>query len=213
MLSIIIPACNEEKYLEQTINSIRSQNHENYEIIIVCDGCTDLTEEIAKKHTSKIIKLKQRQGPAIAKNRGAELSQGSKLIFLDADTHLTPGVLREIEKILEKRPNIVGTCRIKPSNKRLKHQILMLIKNYLLCPFGVSNGIIFCSKETFDKFKGFRNVKQMEDGFFIRAVKKKEGFKILKTPVINSTRRFDEIGYVKIWIYWIKKALKNNLNE
>jgi len=53
MISIIIPACNEEKYLLDTIKSIKSQSFKDFEIIVVCDGCTDNTPLIAKKHSDK----------------------------------------------------------------------------------------------------------------------------------------------------------------
>ncbi len=124
MLSIIIPACNEEKYLENTINAIKTQNKTNCEIIVVCDGCNDKTPEIAKKLAHKSLILKKRKGPSIAKNEGAKIAKGKQLIFLDADTIITKGVLNRIEEILNLEKDIVGTCLIKPSNKKLSQAIL-----------------------------------------------------------------------------------------
>ena len=66
--SIIIPACNEEKYIEKTLKSIPR----NQEIIVVCNGCIDLTEKIAKKY-SKVISIKEKN-VSIAKNLGAKIS-------------------------------------------------------------------------------------------------------------------------------------------
>lgn len=209
MISIIIPACNEEKYLESTIKSIKNQNYEKYEIIVVCDGCTDNTDKIAKKLADKTVILKKRQGPAIAKNEGAKISKYNKLVFLDADTHLTKNTLGNISKALDKNPNIVGTCKIKPSNKKLKHKLCYFLKNYLVCPFGVSNGLIFCTKETFTKFKGFNEkLKKGEDGDFVRKIKAASKFMIVNEYVINSTRRFDKKGYLAMGIYWLKEAVK-----
>ena len=48
--SIIIPANNEEKYIEKTINSIKEQSFKDYEIIVVANGCTDNTAEIVKNN-------------------------------------------------------------------------------------------------------------------------------------------------------------------
>ncbi len=209
MISIIIPACNEEKYLAETINAIKEQEYKEYEIIVVCDGCTDSTEKIARKFTKKVVSLKRRVGPANAKNRGGDVATGSNLVFLDADTRLTAKTLSEIAKVLEKDKGIIGTCKITPSNKALKHRFFMGLKNRVMCPLGVSNGIIFCSKETFHDFKGFNpKLKKGEDGDFVRKIKKQRKFIILQTPIISSTRRFEKKGYVKIGLYWIKEYLK-----
>ncbi len=209
MISIIIPACNEEKYLEKTIKSIKSQDYGDYEIIVVCDGCTDNTCKVAQKLADETIILRQRQGPAKAKNEGIKLAKGNKLVFLDADTHLTNRALENISKILDKNPNVVGTCKIKPSNKKLKHKLCYFLKNYIISPFGVSNGIIFCTKEVFNRFNGFNShLRKKEDGDFVRRIKSKSKFMIIDEYVISSTRRFDKKGYLVIGIYWLKEYFK-----
>ncbi|HLC58245.1 MAG TPA: glycosyltransferase [Candidatus Nanoarchaeia archaeon] len=214
MVSIIIPACNEEMYLENTLKSIKNQNFKNHEIIVVCDGCTDNTEKIAKKYKTKIVNLKERTGPANAKNKGVEKADYNKLVFLDADTLLSEGILNNIDKILNSEKEIIGTCIIKPSNRKLKHKIAMSIKNTFFCPLGKSNGIIFCKKSTFEKFKGFNNsLKQAEDWDFVRRIKKQGKYIILKNPVISSTRRFEEKGYTYTTVYWIKQMLKPKLDK
>ena len=203
MISIIIPAYNEENYLEETIKSIKYQNF-IHEIIVVCDGCTDKTLELAKEYANKFILLKDRNGPAIAKNEGAKLSKYNKLVFLDADTKLTENTLKEISEALDK--NLFGTCKIKPSNKDIKHSVMMYIKN--LDPFPFTNGIFFCTKEAFQKTGGFPGVKKGEERSLLKKISKEYKFKLLKTPVISSTRRFDKKGYLKVMLYWIKEYLK-----
>ena len=204
MLSIIIPAHNEENYILGTINSVNSQSFKDYELIVVCDSCTDNTSKIANSLVDKVIITKEKLGPARAKNEGAKHANGEKLVFLDADTLLTPDVLKDIDLVL---PNVkVGTCRIKPSNNKLKHRIMMSIKNNLLCPFGVSNAVIFCSKDDFVSQKGFnKDLKKGEDGDFIRRLKKEGKFILLEAPVISSTRRFDKKGYLRTMLYWLKE--------
>ncbi|HIH25535.1 glycosyltransferase [Candidatus Woesearchaeota archaeon] len=204
MISIIIPACNEEKYLLDTIKSIKSQSFKDFEIIVVCDGCTDNTPLIAKKHSDKVILNKERNGPTRPKNLGAKKSSGDILVFLDADTHLTKDVLKKINEVSDKI--IVGTCKIKPSNNKFKHRLMMSLKNNILCPFGVSNGIIFCKKNDFFKYNGFNEkLKKGEDGHFVRLLKKKGRFIILKNHVISSTRRFDSKGYIRTFGYWLRE--------
>ncbi len=204
MISIIIPACNEENYLEATINSIKSQNFKDYEIIVVCDGCTDNTDKMAEKLADKVVILKERKGPATAKNEGVKLSKYNKLIFLDADTKITFGVLEEVSNALNKK--FYGTCKIKPDSNKLKHRIMMAIKNLYPLPF--TNGIVFCTKEVFSKVGGFSDLKKGEDGNFVKKLNKENEFLLLKTPVISSTRRFDNKGYLKVMLYWIKEYIK-----
>ncbi len=210
MLSVIIPACNEEVYLKTTIDAVRRQNTA-HEVIVVSDASTDKTDVIASKHADKFLRLEKRQGPAHAKNAGAKLAKGEILIFLDADTVLTQDVLQSIEK--QTKENFVGTCRIEPLEKKAKHEFFMWLKNYFLCPFGVSNGIIFCTKKTFEEFGRFPEVKKREDGLLLRKIKKAGKFKILKEPVKSSMRRFEKIGYVGVAKYWVKEALKPSDQE
>lgn len=204
MISVIIPACNEEKYLKDTINSVKSQNYKNFEIIVVCDGCTDDTEKIANKLTNKVIVLKERKGPATAKNEGLKLAKYKKLVFLDADTKLTQNTLKTISEAIDKK--LYGTCKIKPSNNKIKHKIMMSFKN--LCPIPFTNGIIFCSKDVFTKVNGFDNIKKGEDGHFVRKLSKYNKFVLLNNYIISSTRRFDKKGYLKVMLYWIKEYIK-----
>lgn len=206
MISVIIPAHNEESYIEDTIKSIKEQSFKDYEIIVVCDGCTDNTLEKVKKLANKIIVLKTRKGPAIAKNEGAKRASGNLLVFLDADTKITEGLLKDINS----NEFSVGTAKIKPSNDKFKHKLMMFLKNNILCPFGVSNGIIFCNKKDFESINGFPSVNKGEDGSLVRKLKNNGKFYISNYPVISSTRRFDKKGYFNVIFYWIKEAFNKN---
>jgi len=86
MISVVIPAYNSEKTIASTIKALLKQNYpkNKYEIIVVDDGSTDKTIEVASKFPIKIIKLKHK-GPANARNVGAKRSKGSIILFTDAD--------------------------------------------------------------------------------------------------------------------------------
>ncbi len=207
MLSVIIPACNEENYLKETIESVKKQNLKSCEIIVISDGSLDKTDKISAEYADKFLRLEKRQGPAAAKNAGARIARGEILVFLDADTHMTERVLEEIEKVCKN--NVVGTCQISPSKNSFKNKMFMTLKNHLLCPLGVSNGILFCTKKTFDEYGGYNPLlKKREEGDFLRKIKSSGNFIILKNKVISSTRRFDQLGYSKVISYWIGEALK-----
>lgn len=211
MISIIIPASNEENYLKDTIKSIKSQDFKHYEIIVVCDGCTDNTEKIAKKLANKVILIPPpRKGSGNAKDKGAKEAKYNKLVFLDADTHPTKGTLKAISTTLNKK-NTYGTCKIKPSNTKPKHRLMMYIKN--LYPFPFSNGIIFCTKKEFKKTKGFGKVHKGEDGSLVKQLDKNNKFTLINKYVISSSRRFENRGYLKVGLYWIKECIKPSKNK
>jgi glycosyltransferase involved in cell wall biosynthesis len=86
LVSIIVPVYNGEKYLSEAIDSILSQTYHPTEIIIVDDGSTDGSAEIAQRFSSPVKYCYQTNaGTGAARNRGIELAQGSFFAFLDAD--------------------------------------------------------------------------------------------------------------------------------
>jgi glycosyltransferase involved in cell wall biosynthesis len=90
-VSIIIPAFNAAPYIIEAIDSALKQTQAVHEIIVVDDGSTDNTPEIAALRKAKITLLRQtNQGVSIARNRGARESTGEWLLFLDADDRLLP---------------------------------------------------------------------------------------------------------------------------
>ena len=88
-VSVIIPAYNQAKYLEDALNSVRNQTFEDWECIIVNDGSTDNTEEIAKKFVNLDIRFKyiyqENKGLAGARNTGLKHAKGDFIQFLDSD--------------------------------------------------------------------------------------------------------------------------------
>ena len=89
-VSIIIPVYNAEKYLAETLQSVRAQTFQDFEIILVDDGSTDGTSEIIDKFSDRAICLKNdHRGPASSRNLGLEAARGSLIAFLDAEGNLT----------------------------------------------------------------------------------------------------------------------------
>ena len=185
-VSIIIPAFNEEKYIEPTLKAL-PQGHE---IIVVCNGCTDKTEEVAKKYTDNVYVLKEK-GVSRAKNFGAEKAKHEKLIFLDADIIIGEDVVDAIENTKYK----LGTIILKPENKNWKAEFIMFLRN-VLAFLSHSGGVIFCTKDVFNKTKGFNEkITFKEDKFFIKDVEKFTKYKFLKVKGHVNMRRYEKMGY------------------
>ena len=104
-VSIIIPAYNIEKYIEESILSSINQTLKEIEIIIINDGSTDRTLEVIKKYEkidSRIKLIDQKnQGISIARNNGLEIARGKYIYFLDGDDWIENETLNECYNIAE----------------------------------------------------------------------------------------------------------------
>jgi hypothetical protein len=89
-ISVIIPCYNHAKFLREAIDSVLAQDVSAHEIIVVDDGSTDNTREVACSYDSVRYIYQQNKGPAGARNRGIRVSTGEYLVFLDADDRLLP---------------------------------------------------------------------------------------------------------------------------
>jgi len=94
-ISVIIPIHNAEKYLKQTLDSIRLQTHKNLEIICVLDCPTDNSETIADEaamqdNRIKLIKFSKNIGPSNARNTGIQNAVGEYMHFMDSDDFISP---------------------------------------------------------------------------------------------------------------------------
>jgi GT2 family glycosyltransferase len=105
--SVIIPAYNSASTLATAIDSVRAQSWPAHEIIIVDDGSTDDTREVAEAYGDAVILISQsNNGVAAARNRGAETASGDWLAFLDADDWYFADRLRWHAEWIAKAPEL-----------------------------------------------------------------------------------------------------------
>lgn len=100
LVSIIMPAYNAEKYIEEAIQSVLKQTYTNWELVIVNDCSTDKTEQIIKKYQEqdqriKLYSLPKNQGVANARNAAIENAFGRYIAFLDSDDIWLPEKLEK----------------------------------------------------------------------------------------------------------------------
>jgi glycosyltransferase involved in cell wall biosynthesis len=92
MISVIIPVFNGAAFLGDAIRSVMAQNHRPLEIIVVDDGSTDATAEVAISFGDGIVYHRQENaGAPAARNQGMSISSGEIVAFLDADDLFVPG--------------------------------------------------------------------------------------------------------------------------
>ena len=103
--SIIIPAFNVERYLEDTLNSLINQSYQNFEAIIINDGSTDSTQKIIDEYCGKYPNFfsyyQENQGVASARNKGIELAKGKYIGFLDGDDAYPKNTLEVYNETIE----------------------------------------------------------------------------------------------------------------
>jgi glycosyltransferase involved in cell wall biosynthesis len=113
LVSIIIPVYNAEQYIEASILSAINQTWLNKEIIIVNDGSTDNSLNIAHKYANSQVKIftQTKQGASAARNKGLQHAQGEFIQFLDADDLLH---INKIKEQMDKLNNSPGYTALGP---------------------------------------------------------------------------------------------------
>ncbi|TKK70253.1 glycosyltransferase [Ilyomonas limi] len=198
MISIIIPAYNEEAQIAATIAAIRVQSNAAYitEIIVADGGSSDGTVEAAKA-AGAVAVVSPAKGRAAQMNYGASMAKGKILYFLHADTlpatNFTTNIINAIDKGFE------AGCFMLTFN----HAHWFLKANCWFTRFDVNavrfgDQSLFITKEKFIQAGGFceKHI-VMEDQEIIKRIKKICCFTVIKKPVITSARKYLENGIYK----------------
>lgn len=106
-VSVIIPTYNRAGLIGRTIENIFEQTYKNIELIIVDDGSTDDTPSVLKRYSDRIRIVSQRNaGPAVARNRGAQMARGELIAFQDSDDLWKPEKLARQVQMLQAEPSV-----------------------------------------------------------------------------------------------------------
>lgn len=102
-ISVVIPAYNEEKYIVSTLEALKNQTYpqELYEVIVVDNGSTDKTSEIAQNNGAKVVLYSKISGVSAARQAGVEASQGEIIAFTDADSSVPESWLSSLEQVFQ----------------------------------------------------------------------------------------------------------------
>lgn len=226
-ISVVIPAHNEEMYIENCISSIKAQllpEGIGLDIIVVLNRCTDRTGEIARKLGAKVV-LDDSKNLSAIKNTGVANADTEWVITIDADSWMSSGVVAEILRHMESPDCLGGGIKIKPERLSLGIAIgygMMLVPAFFL---GVSFGMYWFKKSDFIAIGGFDEKRHIaEDVDFLKRLKshgRKNGrkHKIITNELIKtSCRKFDEFGdwhFVRIFgnPLKVKRAISGSERE
>jgi glycosyltransferase involved in cell wall biosynthesis len=192
-ISIIVPAHNEERFIGATLQALRGaveQLGEPCEIVVVDDGSTDRTAEIAAAQGARVIPAAVHQ-IAAARNAGARAARGALLVFVDADTIVTARVLRAAIDAM-RRGAVGGGARATydsatpPWAQRAIAVIVWLMRHVRWA----AGCFFFARREAFERAGGFdERYFASEEIHLSRALKRLGRFVILPETVVTSGRK------------------------
>ena len=210
-VSIIIPALNEENVLPRLLTSIKTQDFDDYEVIVADARSKDRTREIAAEFGCRVV-----DGglPAAGRNAGAAAAAGDFLFFLDADVLIPQGFIRNVYEEMQDRYYDVATCEIRPlSDYRLDQVLhrminLAVILNLKIDPkaFGFC---IFVTRRLFQRVGGFdETIYVAEDNDFVKRAAAFRSLHFLSSAhILVSIRRFEKEGRFA----YMNKGIRLNL--
>ena len=236
-VSILMPAFNEENRIEQGITGIinlASTLGYDYEVIIIDDGSTDNTRNVALKLADnphvKVIGYKQNQGKGNAINFGLKHAKGDYVVFMDSDMEIKPLEFKDYIKNLEHADIVIGSKRHPESHvwtpymrKFLSHGFNILIRLALgIRITDTQSGFKAFRREKLERIVRLMSVKRFAFDAELLAVAELLKMRIVELPVeINLSTRFSirqifrilvdvaGIAYKLRIIRWYQKNLNN----
>lgn len=171
-ISVVIPSYNKEKFITKTLDSIISQNYDNFEIIIQDGGSTDGTTKTINRYKHKFsdvieVVSKKDKGQLDAILKGLNKASGNILTFINADDYYLPGAFIAISEACRNNPDSLWFAGrafvVDGQNKEIAKLVtiykdillkankfnLLLITNYLMQPG------VFITREGYDKYGPF----------------------------------------------------------
>jgi glycosyltransferase involved in cell wall biosynthesis len=205
LVSAIITTKNEEKNIENCLNSLKKQNYlqEKMEIIVIDNNSSDKTKEIALKHTDKVFNF----GPerSAQRNFGVEKSSGQYFIYLDADMILSKNVVSDcLEKISEKRGIIALYISEIVAGKKFWSKIRRFERSFY--DGTAIDCVRFIRKDKFLEVGGFdENLTGPEDWDLDKKLRNVGEVALIKTPIYHNEAEFNLKKYLSKKGYYAQK--------
>ena len=211
IISIIIPAFNEEDTIIEILNSVNEQNNEDFklEIIVIDDNSTDLTRQLLEDNEvlyTKLIKLKKNLGKGGAVREGLKNATGTYVLFQDADLEYSPVEYKKIFKIIDEfhADVIIGSRFLSPEFTRVHYFFHKLGNKFITGLFNLIYNTTFtdiyscylCFKrDLVDPYKLKSNSWSQQAEILATTVKASRIF--YEVPISYSGRTFEEGKKIK----------------
>jgi glycosyltransferase involved in cell wall biosynthesis len=213
ILSVVIPAYNEEKYLARTLEAVRLALAlvADAEIIVVDNRSTDATRDIAKSFGAKIAEERV-HNIAKVRNMGGLAAEGEVLVFLDADTLVAPGLFEKIIEAMSDAACVGGSVAVEyeaPRNRQLFMRLFIMLWTFLGRLTKMRQGALqFCRSAVFRELGGYDSTiyvgEDIEFHWRLDKLAKKRGgiTAFIEEPKVQtSSRRWEKMGLIRMLFF------------
>ena len=193
-VSFVIPVLNEEAAVVDLLSDLRAR-YPGSELIVVDGGSDDRTVPLALPLCDQLLLADT--GRARQMNLGGQVACRTYVCFLHADSR--PGVsAAALDKCFRAGP-AWGFCRVRLSGERRFFRVIEWCMNQRSRLTSVATGdqMVFVKKTIFDESGGFDDVLLMEDVAYCKHLRRSHVPAIIQTPVVTSSRRWEEGGIIQ----------------
>jgi rSAM/selenodomain-associated transferase 2 len=199
-ISIIVPALNEVRVIGDTLERLQPLRADGHEVIVADGGSGDGTGEMAAPFADRVVVSEP--GRARQMNAGAAVATGEVLLFLHADTRLPEGAERLVLGEMAETGRRWGRFDVRLSGR---HPLLRLGGRWIsersrLTGVATGDQAIFLRRQLFDEVGGFPDIPLMEDVALSKALRRTGRPLCIRTPVVTSSRRWEERGILRTMV-------------
>jgi len=231
LITVIVPAYNEEKLIGACLDSLVTQRPLPDEILIVNNASTDgtaaIVESFISQHPDVNMRLihESKKGCHQARETGWRVAQGDVIVHVDADETFPDGWMATIERELRAQPDVgaMGGV-IKFANPPFAVWVTQVLYNLLYprivrltkgFPY-LCGGMTICKREVLEAMNGYKDKPDDQlDDYYLSSQAYQRGYKLRYVPAIyavHSLRRY-EAGGLRGWLQWGVAAMDTSLYE
>ncbi len=206
VISLVIPAHNEERYLPRLLESVEvarerwRRDASLLEVIVADNASMDSTATVARSRGCRVAKIEERRIASV-RNGGAAIAEGEILCFVDADSEIHPETFNAIEDSLATGRIVAGATGVRMERWSLGIAATYAVFMPMVWLTRMDTGVVFCRREDFEAVGGYderrffgEDVQLLWDLRRIGRQRKQRLVRLRSVKALGSTRKFDAHG-------------------